>query len=159
MLWYSILWVVYRQWILRYSQIFCFFTCLSSSFKKNKTQKKSCLQWIKWLRATTSKLLRARCILCRPHLNLLCLSFHLIHGSSSLTSVKRPGDPLLEGWRLLLFPQPRPHPFPQEVIPNTTQWLLPEPARHTSGLPESPWKKMRGGGQNKQTKILFGSFR
>lgn len=53
--------------------------------------------------------------------DLPSLSFSFIQGSSSLTSVKTPGEPLLEGCRLLLFPQLRPHPFPQEVMPSTTQ--------------------------------------
>lgn len=84
-------------------------------------------------------------ILWWPHLNLPSLSLRFIQGSSSRTSVKTPGDPLLEGGRLLLFPQLRPHPFPQDVTPSATQWPLPEPAGHTRGPPESPWRKMKGG--------------
>lgn len=59
--------------------------------------------------------------------------------------MKTPGEPLLEGGRLLLFLQLRPHPFPQEVTPSATQWPPPEPAGHTKGPPESPWRRMKGG--------------
>lgn len=77
---------------------------------------------------------------CKWRCDLPSLSFCLIQGSSSLTSVKIPGDPLLEGGRLLLFPQLRPQPLPQEVMPSATQWPLPDPAGHTRGPPESPWE-------------------
>lgn len=78
------------------------------------------------------------------YLNPPSRSLCLIHGSSSLTSVKTPGDPLLDGGRMLLFSQLRPHPLPQEVMPSATQRPLPDSARHTSGLPESPWRHDEG---------------
>lgn len=71
--------------------------------------------------------------------NLPSLNLRLIQGSSSLTSVKIPGEPRLEGERLLLFPQLLPHPLPQEVTPSATQRWPSDPAGHTKGPPESPW--------------------
>lgn len=80
------------------------------------------------------------------HVGLPCLIFCLIQGSSSLTSVKIPGDPFFDGCRLPFIPQLRPHPWPQEVIPSTIQWSLPAPAWHTRGPPESPLGKHQGRG-------------
>lgn len=77
--------------------------------------------------------------------NLLCvlmgasrpLMVVLIQGRSRLTSVKTPGEPLLDGLLPSLLLQLLPQPFPQDVTPASTQW--PPPHGHTRGLPESPW--------------------